>query len=56
MTRDDRIRAAIWTPVWSVLALTAMYWDGTDTMTWAGLIMCGLALAVCGVADWIVSD
>lgn len=53
MTRRDRIRAAIWTPAAITVALTAMYWDGTDTMTWVGEVLVGLGLLISGALGFI---
>lgn len=35
------------------VALVAAYWCGTDRVGWIGLILCGVVVAICGIADYI---
>ena len=53
MTKHDKIQAAIWTPTMVTVAVTAMYWCGTDAPSWGGLILCAAVAGVCGAVDFI---
>lgn len=53
MTHHDRIKTVIWAPAAITVALVAAYWCGTDRVGWIGLILCGVVVAICGIADYI---
>lgn len=53
MTKHDKIQAAIWTPTMVTVAVTAMYWCGTDAPSWGGLLLCAGVAGVCGAMDFI---
>lgn len=53
MTHHDRIKAIIWTPAAITVAIVAAYWCGTDRVSWVGMVLCGVVVAVCGVMERI---